>query len=98
MNLLEQAHAIRATMDEVGTILTSEQAAQYPYLYRSWSSTPDESAVMVLNFDDEIDAQTAYFNVGARRRYNNSVYECIEAHNAEVNVTPDMIPDKWKML
>lgn len=98
MNLIEQAYVIRATMDEVGAILTPEQAAQYPYLYRQWDSKPDVSAVMTLSLDEEINPQTAYFNVGARRRYKDVVYECIEAHSAEINVTPDMSPDKWMPL
>lgn len=98
MNLLEQAYAIRATMDEVGAILSSEQAAQYPYLYRSWSSIPDESTIMTLGLDEEDNYKTAYFNVGARRRYNDAVYECIDPHSAEIGVTPDVIPNKWKKL
>lgn len=97
-SVIEQCYAIRTTMDEVGAILTPEQAAQYPYLYRSWNSTPDASAVMTLALDEDDNPSTAYYYVGARRRYNDVVYECIKEHYAEVGVTPNLAADKWNAL
>lgn len=97
-SIIEQTYAIRTTMDEVGAILTPDQAAQYPYLYRSWNSTPDANAIMTLALDEDVSPLTAYFCVGTRRRYNGVVYECIKEHYAEIGVTPDLATDKWNAL
>lgn len=97
-SVIEQSYAIRTTIDEVGAILTPEQAAQYPYLYRPWNPTPDISAVMTLAFYEDVNPSTAYFCVGTRRRHNDVVYECIKEHYAEIGVTPDLATDKWNAL
>ena len=37
-DILEQAKALRASMDAAAAVLTDEQAAKAPMIYRPWSS------------------------------------------------------------
>lgn len=87
MTILEQAKAIRAAMDKVGALITVEQAATVPLLFKEW-----------VYKDSDNNAMRYY--VGDRRRYgeNNTLYECRTEHDAEEHNTPDIIPALWKKL
>ena len=36
--------------------------------------------------------------VGDLRRYNNNLYECIQAHTTQSDWTPDITPALWKVM
>lgn len=85
MTILEQVRAIREAMDKAGVFLTNKQAATVIYLFKPWKAT-DENGNAV------------HYEVKDRRRFNDVVYECIQAHDAQGHQTPDMVPALWLRL
>ena len=85
MTILEQVCAIRAAMDKAGVFLTSEQAATVTYLFKAWKATDNSGAAI-------------HYEVSDRRRYNDVVYECRQAHDAQSHQTPDIVPALWLRL
>ena len=85
MTILEQVRAIREAMDKAGIFLNSEQAATVTYLFKPWKAV-DENGNAV------------HYEVTDRRRYNDVVYECRQAHDAQGHQPPDTIPALWLRL
>lgn len=85
MTILEQVRAIREAMDKAGILLTSKQAATVTYLFKLWKAV------------DEND-NAIHYEVKDRRRYNEVVYECRQAHDALAHQTPDIAPALWLRL
>lgn len=85
MTILEQVRAIREAMDKAGVFLKPEQAATVTYLFKPWKAV-DENGNAV------------HYEVADRRRYNEVVYECRQAHDALAHQTPDIIPALWLRL
>ena len=85
MTILEQVRAIREAMDKAGIFLTSEQAATVTYLFKPWAAT-------------DANGNAVHYEVKDRRRYNDVVYECRQAHDAQSHQTPDIIPALWLRL
>ena len=85
MTVLEQVRAIREAMDKAGVFLKPEQAATVTYLFKPWKAV-DENDVAV------------HYEVDDRRRYNDVVYQCRQAHDAQAHQTPDVIPALWLRL
>ena len=86
MNALKRVHAVRDAMDKVGTMITQSQAASLVYLYKSWSAFSNDGVTAM------------HYSVGDRRRFNDTVYECIQEHYALSHYTPDIVPALWKRL
>lgn len=85
MTILEQVRAIRQAMDKAGILLTKEQAATVTYLFKPWKHTDDNG-------------NAVHYEVGDRCRYNDVVYECRQAHDAQSHQTPDIVPALWLRL
>lgn len=85
MTILEQVRAIREAMDKAGIFLKPEQAATVTYLFKPWKAV-DENGVAI------------HYEVDDRRRYNDVVYQCRQAHDAQGHQTPDIIPALWLRL
>ena len=85
MTILEQVRAIREAMDKAGVFLKPEQAATVTYLFKPWKATDDNG-------------NAVHYEVTDRRRYNDVVYECRQAHDAQSHQTPDMVPALWLRL
>ena len=85
MTVLEQVRAIRQAMDKAGVFLKPEQAATVTYLFKPWKAVDDNGA-------------TVHYEVADRRRFNDVVYECRQAHNAQADWTPDATPALWLRL
>ena len=54
----------------------------------------DEQAETVTNLYPLWETNTAYA-VGDRRRYNELLYRCVQAHTSQDNWTPDITPALW---
>lgn len=85
MTILEQVRAIRKAMDKAGIFLKPEQAATVTYLFKPWTHTDGNGNAVHYEVDD-------------RRRYNDVVYQCRQAHDALAHQTPDIIPALWLRL
>ena len=85
MTILEHVRAIRKAMVKAGVFLKPEQAATVTYLFKPWKAVDDNGNVV-------------HYKVTDRRRYNEVVYECRQAHDAQSHQTPDMIPALWLRL
>lgn len=85
MSILEQVRAIREAMDKAGVLLTSEQAATVTYLFKPWKAVDDNG-------------NAVHYNVNDRRRFNDVVYQCRQAHDAQAHQTPDIVPALWLRL
>lgn len=85
MTILEQIRAIRTAMDKAGIFLKPEQAATVTYLFKPWKAI-DENG------------NSVHYEVDDRRRYNEVVYQCRQAHDALAHQTPDIIPALWLRL
>lgn len=85
MTILEQVRAIRMAMDKAGVFLTTEQAATVAYLFKPWEAT-------------DSNGNAVHYEVKDRRRFNDVVYECRQAHDALAHQTPDIVPALWLRL
>lgn len=85
MTTFEQVSAIRKAMDRAGAYLSREQAATVPYLFRPWLAV-DKAGTPV------------HYETTERCRHNGFVYECRQAHDAQPQITPDVITDLWLRL
>lgn len=65
--------------------LIIEQAAQ---------SLPDETALEAVTLFPEWQAGTEY-PVGQRVRYSDTLYNCLQAHTAQEDWTPEAAPSLW---
>lgn len=81
-DILEQAQAIKASMDMAAGFLTDQQAARAPMLYPKWSA--DGVAYKV---DDRV-----YYTKTER------LYKVITAHTSQESWTPDVTPALFTVI
>ena len=79
---MEQARAIKASMDKVAAFLTDQQAAEAPMLYPKWSADSVEYKV-----DDRV-----YYTKTER------LYKVITAHTSQESWTPDVTPALFTVI
>ena len=88
-DVLEQAKAIRASMDKAGAVLTDEQAVSVPELYPLW----DGNSVPVYDETDEKHPQTR-----VRGRTSGLLYKCRHSHTTQEDWPPEITPDLWAVI
>ncbi len=81
-DILEQAKALRASMDAAAAVLTDEQAVKAPMIYRPWSS----DSVAYAAGDRVYYAKT------------ERLYKVITAHTSQADWTPDIVPALFTVI
>lgn len=81
-DILEQAQAIKASMDAAAGFLTDQQAARAPLLYPLWSG-----AGIAYNAGDRV-----YYTKTER------LYKVVTAHTSQEGWTPDVVPALFTVI
>lgn len=81
-DILEQAKAIRASMDAAAAVLTDEQAAKAPMLYPIWSADGVNYKV-----DDRV-----YYPETKR------LYKVVTSHTSQKSWSPDVVPALFTII
>lgn len=81
-DILEQAQAIKASMDKAAGFLTDQQAAEVPMLYPKWSG-----AGVAYQAGDRV-----YYTKTER------LYKVITAHTSQEGWTPDVVPALFTVI
>lgn len=75
--------------------MTREEAQKYRNaIVLASQSLSDETASTVPDLFDAWQSNT-YYNVGDRRKFNNTLYKCLTAHESQAQWTPDVSPSLW---
>ena len=78
-DVIEQAQAIRNSMDKVTATLTDADAVAVADLFLPWAAGVD-------------------YAVGDRRRFNDALYKCLQAHTSQVGWEPPAVPALWVVI
>lgn len=81
-DILEQAKALRASMDAAAAVLTDEQAVKAPMIYRPWSSDSVAYAV----------GDRVYYAKTER------LYKVVQAHTSQASWTPELTPALFTVI
>lgn len=65
-----------------------------PIIERAAQSLPDETALEAVTLFPVWDSNAAY-PVGQRVRYSDTLYNCLQAHTAQEDWTPEAAPSLW---
>ena len=82
-DILQQARAIRASMDAAAGVLTDEQAAKAPRLYPTWSAGL------------EVKAGDRFYYTGTDKLYK---VRDGKGHSTQSDWTPDVTPDLYSVV
>lgn len=88
-DILEQAKAIRGSMNKVTSNLTDEQAIEVKELYPLWSG----DRVDVYDGTDGEHSQTK-----VRGKVDNNLYKCNISHTTQENWPPETTPNLWTQV
>ena len=83
-DIMQQAQAIRASMDRAAGYLTDRQAASAPLLYPSWAAGVTVAA----------DARMYYAATGTTGR----LYKAAQGHTTQEGREPDKTPALWTVI